>query len=207
MACRSWEMLVPAKPFNYDEGTSKKTRQSIIVGLLRSQRIMGQLLGVAIPIGAMVGLHVQWMQDRNAKLRMLAKHIGFWGGMAATLYVGHRYGFRAKGFSKALAIFVGSSPFPIIGYYGMKQVAARLFPKKKPELPMLPPIEQLISNPEKPSFNQSVLKPSKPPTKPVANWTYIQQPPAGYSAYTPAYSGATYGYGYPYTMAYRGPWG
>lgn len=75
------------------------------MGLKRMHRIIGTGLSVAIPVLYMVSAHIRWMPDPNAKKRMALKHAGFWGGLAATIFTTHRFGFRAKSLGKAAAIF------------------------------------------------------------------------------------------------------
>ncbi len=99
------------------------------MGLTRTHRILGTLLSAGLPVAYMVGLHLTWTKDRNSRMRMAFKHLGFWGGMAGTLYIAHRYGFRAKTLPKAFGIWLGASVLPVLGYEVMRRIAARCFPK------------------------------------------------------------------------------
>ncbi len=108
-----------------------------------SQRLLGNILSVVIPVGYMIATHLSWEGDRNGKLRMAIKHLGFWGGMAGTIFCSHRYGFRAKSMAKALPIFIGSGTFPILGYEVFRRIAAKAFPHQTTSAPIAIPEIQL----------------------------------------------------------------
>lgn len=97
--------------------------------------LCAQLTSAAIPILVMVGMHLTWKDNLNARLRMGLKHVGFWTGMAGLLYTGHRIArkFLKTQPGKAWGLFLGTSLLPLAGYFMARALGHKLFPKSPAE--------------------------------------------------------------------------
>lgn len=103
--------------------------------------VWGQILSLTAPVVAMVGLHLSWMPTAASKARMALKHVGFWGGMGASAFVGHRYGMWKFGSRRpwlSAATFVAAATFPMVGYALSKPLGRRWFPELPKSVPEQP---------------------------------------------------------------------
>jgi hypothetical protein len=158
--------------------------------LKRAIKIRAGILSIAAPIVYMVISHIVWEKNRNAKLRMALKHGGFWAGMAGTVYMVHRYAFRAKNPAKAIALFAVAPIFPVIGYEVMKRIGRKLFPKQI-SVETKTKSSQILDLPVKIEPKQITIPEKVNSPTPISQYlvTYAQQP-------------ASYTYGTPYSYYY-----
>jgi hypothetical protein len=157
------------------------------MAIKRIHRILGASLSLAIPVLYMVGAHINFEKTPRAKLRMILKHVGFWTGLAGTILVSHRFGFRAKTPMGALPIFAAAGALPILGYEVMRRFVNIYFPKPPKPSPTQELLQSLLAAQEKSAM-------MSPPAQTVSSLPAVVAP----SAQTPAYPT----YAYPQSSAY-----
>lgn len=86
-----------------------------------------------VPVAYMVWTHLSWVPDRNSRIRMGLKQLGFWGAFFGfSIPAVHLWSRRITTVWGRWGLYGAAMAAPVLGYEGLRRVAKRFFPTGTP---------------------------------------------------------------------------